>query len=170
MKLVLLRHAQKGITPFDDPHLTETGFRQSEALASFVEKKILPIPTHAWVSPKIRTAQTLKSVCELAGARIEVTKGLDLRSADESANVFRKRVQQTLQHFQDRVASGAQETHYLCTHYDWIEDAMTLIHSDKDLNSFEFSHWGPTQYIVFEIQDDIWKVFQKGSAHATKTD
>ena len=169
MKLVLLRHAQKGITPFDDPHLTDSGFLQSEALADLVQKNILPAPTHLWASPKIRTTQTLSATAEIFKISIQKNELLDLRSAHETAEHFRKRIQELLSHLDERSISHSHEVHYLCTHYDWIEEAITLINADKDLNSFEFSHWSPTQYIVFEVQELLWRVLIKGNANVTKS-
>ncbi len=60
--------------------------------------------------------------------------------------------------------SNANEVHFICTHYDWIEEALTLINSDKNLNSFEYSGWSPAQFLVFEVSDGSWKVGQKGVA------
>ncbi len=168
MKVVLIRHAQKGITPYEDPSLTESGFLQAEFLCQLSKKNLLPNPTHAWVSPKTRTFQTLKPLCENLKIRPEITDSLDQRISNETSSDFRNRVSRFLQQFELRALEAPDEIHILCTHYDWIEEGMTLINSDKDLNSFEFSHWSPTQYVVFEIQDSIWKVIGKGSAHATK--
>ncbi len=168
MKLVLLRHAQKGITPFDDPHLTEAGFLQNEALGQLVLKEILPRPTHLWASPKIRTGQTLKATAEICKISIQVDDLLDLRSPEETAAQFRKRILALLHQTDGHAGKAPHEVHYFCTHYDWIEEAMTLINADKDLNSFEFSHWTPTQFIVFEIKEALWRVLKKGNAHAPK--
>lgn len=167
MKVVLIRHAQKGITPYENPGLTEGGLLQAEALCDLAKKKLLPTPTHAWVSPRIRTFQTLKPLCENYHVQIQVAESLDQRTSAESAIDFRKRILNFLNQFDSMTAN---ETHFFCTHYDWIEESLTLMNSDKDLSSFEFSHWSPTQFVVFEIQNNLWKVLRKGSAHATKID
>lgn len=168
MKVVLIRHAQKGITPYEDPSLTEGGLLQAESLCQFAKKKILPLPTHAWASPKTRTFQTLKPLCENYKIQIQTTESLDQRSMNETSQDFGKRVSNFLHQLDLRAAEAPEEIHILCTHYDWIEEGMTLINSDKELNSFEFSHWSPAQFVVFEIQNGTWKVIGKGSAHATK--
>lgn len=170
MKVVLIRHAQKGITPYEDPTLTEGGHLQAEALCQLAKKSILPTPTHAWASPKIRTFQTLKPLCEEHKIQIQIADSLDQRSSTETAGEFRKRISIFLHQFEQRAQEAHNEIHFLCTHYDWIEECLTLINSDKDLNSFEFSHWSPAQFLVFEIESSIWKVIRKGSAHATKID
>lgn len=168
MKVVLIRHAQKGITPYEDPSLTEGGLLQAESLCQLTKKNLLPIPTHAWVSPKTRTFQTLKPLCESHQIRAQITEALDQRSSNETSADFRKRVSNFINQLDLRATEAPDEIHILCTHYDWIEEGMTLINSDKDLNSFEFSHWSPTQFVVFDVQDSVWKIIGKGSAHATK--
>jgi phosphohistidine phosphatase SixA len=170
MKVVLFRHAQKGITPFEDPALTEAGYKQAEAISQLVAKNVLPEPTHCWVSPKIRTRQTLQAVCDLSQIQIKSSDLLNLRAQSENSQDFRKRISELIQFLDSTSLTSNNEVHYLCTHYDWIAEAMTLINSDKDLNSFEFSHWAPAQYIVFSLQNSIWKFEKKGQAHASKID
>ncbi len=170
MEVVLFRHAQKGITPFEDPELTAEGLRQAEMIATLVAKKIIPPPTHAWASPKIRTSQTLQPACESRQIKIQKTDFLNLRSDRETSLVFNRRIAEFLLQFEKNKTAHSSETHFLCTHYDWIEEAMTLINCDKDLNSFEYSHWAPTQFIVFEITQAHWKLVRKGSAHAAIID
>jgi phosphohistidine phosphatase SixA len=79
MKLLLMRHAQKGLQPFEDPGLTEEGLRQAEKIASLVQKNVLPKPTHIWASPKIRTSQTLQAVGDASKVKIQKTESLDVR-------------------------------------------------------------------------------------------
>lgn len=168
MQVVLIRHAQKGITPYENPGLTEGGFLQAEALCELAKKSFLPIPTHAWVSPRIRTYQTLKALCESYQVQIQVTDSLDQRASEENNDQFRKRISSFLNQFETHTVETSEQIHFLCTHYDWIEESLTLINADKDLNSFEFSHWAPTQFVVFEIEKSVWKVIRKGSARAAK--
>lgn len=168
MKVVLIRHAQKGITPYDNPGLTEDGLQQAESLCELAKKNQLPVPTQAWASPRMRTFQTLKPLCQSYGVQVQSTDSLDQRTSGESSSDFRKRISHFLHQFELRASEAPSETHFLCTHYDWIEESLTLINSDKDLNSFEFLHWSPTQYVVFKIENSVWKVLRKGSAHAAK--
>lgn len=165
MKFVLLRHAQKGITPYADPELTKAGFDQADAILTLVKQNLLPAPTHAWASPKIRTYQTLRAVCEDTKVRIEISDLLDQRESHESLVQFRHRIQSFLDSFSQ---NGSDEIHFICTHYDWIGEAITLINSDKDLNTFEFSHWSPAQFVMFEITAGHWKFLRKGTAAANK--
>ncbi len=161
MKFVLFRHAQKGLAPYADPELTAEGFSQAEAIGGLIKQNLLPKPTHAWVSPRIRTGQTLRPTCDEYSVQIQVTDLLDLRHSDETTIEFRNRIQEFLKMIDASTATN--ETHFACTHYDWIEEAMTLINADKDLSSFEFSHWPPAQFIVFDTENDIWKFIRKAA-------
>lgn len=161
MQIVLLRHAQKGLTPYSDPELTSEGNSQAQALYRMVENLQLPIPTHLWVSEKIRTRQTLEPIQKSYLLTFQQTESLDLRGNSETSADFRKRIQKFLNSFEVDVTKN--ETHYLCTHYDWIEEAMTLINCDKDLNSFEFSHWAPGQFLNLTVTNSVWKFVKKGT-------
>jgi phosphohistidine phosphatase SixA len=173
-QLILLRHAEKGITPFEDPHLTPKGFQQAENLLNEVRHQRLPTPTQLWASTKIRTTQTLQPTAQHFHLRTETTNLLNLRQSNESPSQFRERIEffykkMTLATAENLTASSR---HFVCTHYDWIEEAMTLINCDNDLNTFEFSHWAPAQYIVFEIPSSLsepWKFIRLGTSATDST-
>jgi phosphohistidine phosphatase SixA len=164
MILILFRHGHKGLTPFQDPNLTPKGFDQAIDLVTQIEKGILPKPTHCWFSEMIRTEQTLEKAIEKFRPKISKKSELNVRSHTETAKTFQTRIQKFCTDLISK--QKPQEVHFLCTHYDWIEDVLTLINSDKDLNSFEFSGWAPGQYLVFEIEssdkNEAWKVLKKG--------
>jgi broad specificity phosphatase PhoE len=161
MKFVLFRHAHKGFVPFDDPELSLQGFEQSARLLELVKTGQIPTPHVLLVSPKRRTSQTFYPLSREFGLKLEIRPELDQHLVNENNSEFRKRIQ----NFINSIDNFSQNSNiYACTHFDWIEESMTLINCDKDLNSFEFSHWSPTQYIVFEIQDGLWKIISKGSA------
>lgn len=162
MKFVLFRHAHKGISPFEDPELSKQGFEQSILISELIKKEVLPKPTHLFVSPKRRTSQTFYPTGKEFTLPLKIQPELDQRNSHESSAEFRQRVQNFLNHIEKIPA--ADSVIFACTHYDWIEESMTLINCDKDLNSFEFSHWSPTQYIVFQVQSGLWKFQSKGSA------
>jgi len=162
MIIVLIRHGHKGSTPISNPELTEKGHEQSLALAEIVQQGRLPKPTHCWFSDKIRTQQTLSEVIVRNSPVTFEKPELSTRHHTETSTVFRQRVQNFLTSIEQR--SNANEVHFICTHYDWIEEALTLINSDKNLNSFEYSGWSPAQFLVFEVSDGTWKVGQKGVA------
>ena len=163
MDIILFRHAQKGLTPFDDPHLSPEGFRQADNIVSLIEQGKLPKPTELYASEKIRTAQTLQKVADLLKLPIAKKAELNLRSEFETSSAFQLKVQNWIQEM--TVTSGKDSDSrclYACTHYDWVEVAMSCIPSDTDLSTFEFSHWGPAHYVHFHIEDSVWKVRRKG--------
>jgi phosphohistidine phosphatase SixA len=163
MQLILLRHAHKGITPAADPELSAPGFKQAEKLTEAIEQKKLPAPDKFWVSEKIRTRQTIEAASQKFNCTIETSDLINLRSYSETASDFRLRIKKMIGLLNSLANDGSKQTHYLCTHYDWIEDALVFIPSTTDLTSFEFSSWSPAQYIHFEIKDSTWTVKAKGA-------
>lgn len=161
MKFVLFRHAHKGILPYDDPELSIQGFEQAVRISTLIKRQSLPLPTHLFVSPKIRTSQTFYPTSKEFNLKIELQPDLDQQSSRENRLDFKKRVQHFLQ--QTQFSEQADSVIFACTHYDWIEQSMTLINCDKDLNSFEFLHWSPAGHIVFEIQSNKWILINKGN-------
>lgn len=162
MKFVLFRHAHKGILPFEDPELSLQGFEQAHRISDLISKNSLSIPTRLFCSPKRRTSQTFYPSAQRLGLKTEVNPDLDQRASQESSIDFKNRVQKFLRQIEKL---NGNLVIFACTHYDWIEEAMALINSDKDLKSFEFSHWSPTQYVEFEIENNLWKVTMKGTAN-----
>lgn len=162
MKFVLFRHAHKGIVPFEDPELSLQGYEQAALILDLIKKENLPKPTHLYASPKRRTAQTFYPTSKEFNLKIEVQPDLDQQNPQEANLDFRKRVQHFLKQIEN--AQLPDSVIFACTHYDWIEESMALISCDKDLNSFEFSHWSPTQHIVFELEKNHWKLLKKGTA------
>ncbi len=161
MLILLLRHGHKGLSPQNDPDLTPQGFEQSDNLAKQVYLGELPPPTHCWYSDKIRTHQTLNSVINQNKPVVFKKTDLSVRLQKESSTDFRQRIQKFCTQIKQR--NNSNETHFICTHYDWIEEALTLIDADKDLNSFEFSNWSPGQYLLFLQESSIWKIQKKGT-------
>ena len=162
MQLILFRHAHKGLTPSADPELSAPGFKQAEKLVELVNSKKIPAPTKAWVSEKIRTRQTIEPVIRYYKAAVETSDLLNLRGYNENAEQFRLRIKKMLNMIDELSQKNASEIHYLCTHYDWIEDALVFINSSTDLTTYEYASWAPAQYIHFEIRDGLWIVKSKG--------
>ena len=162
MQLILFRHAHKGLTPAADPELSAPGFKQAEKLVELVVQSKIPAPTKSWVSEKIRTRQTLDPVCRKFQAAIEASDLLNLRAYSENAEQFRLRIKKMLAMMDSLSEKNSNDIHYLCTHYDWIEDALVYINSTTDLTTYEYASWAPAQYIHFEISDGLWAVKSKG--------
>ena len=162
MKFVLFRHAQKGFVPFDDPELSPKGFAESAKIPDLIRRSVLPVPTRLLVSPKRRTAQTFYPTAKDFDLDLVVERNLDQRNAEEGPNQFRERIRLFIEQVSDEKA--ADGCFFACTHYDVIEESMSLIPCDRDLNTFELSHWAPVQYVVFEIKSGLWKYIKKGDA------
>lgn len=162
MKFVLFRHAHKGILPFEDPYLSPQGLIQAVQIRENVSDRKIPAPTHLLVSPKCRAGQTFLPLSHELQLPLQVQSALDQHLSGETTSEFRDRVRIFLGNIAHQYA--ADDVVYACTHYDWIEEAIALIACDRDLSTFEFSHWSPTQYIVFEVRADRWIYIQKGSA------
>lgn len=162
MRFVLFRHAHKGIFPFDDPELSPQGHEQASLLPEMIQQQRLIKPTHLYVSPRKRASQTFIQISKKFNLKLEIQPDLDQRNQNESSSDFKKRILNFMKHVES--LNNTSTVIFACTHYDWIEESMTLINSDKDLNSFEFSHWSPTQHIIFELQDGVWKFIHKGIA------
>lgn len=160
MQILIARHAHKSHFPYEDPELSPQGFAQSLALAQLVASAVLPAPTHLLVSPRKRTHQTFFPIAKQLNLPLQTFTELDQRRNEESLADFRLRIQKMLKQCENK----KNQTVFICTHYDWIEESMSLIESDKNLLSFEFSNWSPTEFALFETDDSQWKFIKKGSA------
>ena len=162
MYLILIRHGHKTFLPPEDPTLSDKGFSQADELLKLVEKGVLAVPHTCWVSDSQRTYQTLEKIIKHHNVQYEKTEQLSVRQNHESGSEFRNRVAKTIISL-DQIAQHSRDKVYmLCTHFDWIEEAMSVINCDQNLTSFEYSHWAPAQYMVFEIKDGTWFVRSKG--------
>ena len=162
MYLILIRHGHKTFLPIEDPTLSDKGFSQSDQLLKLVEKGVLPVPTMCWVSDSQRTYQTVEKIIKHYAVQYEKTDHLSVRHNDESSSEFRNRVAKTMSSLEQLASQSRDKVYMLCTHFDWIEEAMSVINCDQNLTSFEYSNWAPAQYMVFELKDSIWFVRNKG--------
>lgn len=169
MMVVLIRHAQKDFLPFDDPALNEKGFQQAEELCVIAKKNILPTNTppatlELWCSDRTRTRQTLEKLAAEYKVKPEIHSELNLRETHEQGKDFRLRLEKLVTELTLKATSSAPKSIFLCTHFDVIEELMTLIPSDTDLSQTLFMHWAPTQYMVFEIKNKTWHLIKMGTA------
>ena len=156
MKLALFRHAEKENIS-SNPALSPRGLKQSEFLKTLIEKNELPLPQYLWSSPKIRAVQTFQKLSENKSLEIDVMQELEERSSQESSNMFSKRVKNFLQR-----SSQINGTVFLCTHYDWIEEALIYIPSDTDLSQSRYHSWRPGAFMLFEISNELWHLEKWG--------
>lgn len=150
MKIYLFRHAQKATDFTGDPDLTAEGHAQASKVLDKVLKNELPRPTELWVSPKKRTHSTFRPLSQHLQLPLQVQESLLEQHGDESLNEFRARIERLIASAQQNPESVV----FLCTHYDWVVEAMSVIPSDTDLSGAEFSHWSPCQYIGFEVKEE----------------
>ena len=162
MVILLFRHGHKTFSIDNDPPLSPKGFEQAHHLTQLIFDQKIPQATHCWVSEKIRTFQTLEKAIDQYQLTTYKKSDLNHREAGENSTQFRQRVQKFLHELGTRAKET--EVHYICTHYDWIEEALSLIDCDKDLSSYEYASWSPGQYLVFDLIDqNIYKLLSKGS-------
>ena len=161
MVILLFRHGHKAFSIDNDPPLSPKGFEQAVHLNQLIAEKKIPLATHCWVSEKKRTLQTLEKAIDQHQMITHKKSDLNYREAEENTAQFRSRIQKFLRELSARAKES--EIHYVCTHYDWIEEAMTLIDCDKDLGSYEYASWSPGQYLVFDLIDqNSYKLLNKG--------
>lgn len=150
MKIYLFRHAQKAMDFSGDPDLTPEGHAQASKILDKVLKSEIPHPTELWVSPKKRTHSTFRPLSQHFNLPLQIQESLLEQKSEENISEFRSRIERLF----EGVAQKEDAVVFLCTHYDWVVEAMSIIPSDKDLSSSEFSHWSPAQYVAFEVQQD----------------
>lgn len=150
MKIYLFRHAQKAMDLSGDPDLTVEGHAQATKVLDRVLKNELPRPTELWVSPKKRTHSTFRPLSEHLSIPLQVNIDLTEQQSDENISDFRSRIEKLM----TGTAMRSQGVVYLCSHYDFLVEAMGVLPSDKDLTDTEFSHWSPCQYIGFEVTEE----------------
>jgi broad specificity phosphatase PhoE len=154
MKVYLFRHGQKDSLPFEDPDLTSFGHQQANKLAELIRNGDLLKGTQFLASPRKRAQSTLRPAATLCQAPLQVASDLDQRTSFENADVFRARIQQTLNSLEKKFSTN--DVIYLCSHHDWIEESLSVIPADTDLLDPRYWSWRPAQYMHFEVQDGLW--------------
>lgn len=160
MIIVIFRHGHKQFSIDENPPLSPKGLEQAKNLEQLIQSQVLPVPTHCWFSPKLRTRQTLESCFKSSAAFTFEKNELNTREIDETTKNFRNRIQKFFNEINAR--NNPKEIHFVCTHYDWIEEALTVIDADAGLNSYELSSWAPGQFALFELQDHRYLYLKKG--------
>lgn len=153
----LFRHADKEMSSGSNPPLSKMGHEQALRLKSLCLEKKMPIPEKVWVSPKIRTMQSMEPAAGIQDLSCEVLSDLSERLRNETSVEFENRIKKVL-----REASQGKGVLFLCTHYDWCEEAFSLIPTPDDQASPSFFSWHPLSYCGFEIIEDRWHFISKG--------
>jgi len=157
MKMILFRHAEKTSDGTSNPKLSPRGREQAEKLSEEVSAKKLPKPQVLLVSPRSRAQETFAVLSQKSGVALKVTDLLDERKPEESSADFRRRVQELLVLIQMDYQDN--DCVYLCTHFDWIEEFLTVVESSTDLLQNKYHHWGSGQWMWFE-KDDLWNLMK----------
>ena len=152
MRLVLFRHAEKQHDGTANPKLSSYGAQQALKLAQDVSVKNLPTPQVLMASPRVRTQQTLSPLAQKLGLNISIIEPLNERLPSESVADFRRRIQELLIHTQ--MDYQKNECVYLCTHYDWIEEFLTIVECSTDLR--QYSQWASAQWLWLD-KKEIWE-------------
>lgn len=150
MKIYLFRHAQKSVDFTGDPDLTPEGHAQALRLLDKVIKNELPRPTELWVSPKKRAQSTFKPLSQHFALPLKIHDSLLEQQADENLEQFRKRIEKLF----EKASENTDSVVFMCTHYDFVIEAMAVVPCDTDLSAPEFAHWSPCQYVGWKKNAD----------------
>jgi phosphohistidine phosphatase SixA len=165
MKIVFLRHATRSTQGLGDSALNQTGLIQAANLPDLlVPRGPLPLPLQLYSSPRKRAQQTLGPLAAHTQVPIEVDMRLDERQQNESATDFEKRVLAMIGLLED-LATAAPENStgaiYVCTHLDWLEAGMQLLHSD--MRDTEIYHnWSAAEFRIFKVHEGLWQSKERG--------
>lgn len=157
MRVYLFRHAERENSGQADPPLTAHGRKQATAIGRLVASGEWDRPDRIWISPRRRTLETFAPAAASAGVSVQVLPELDERQSAESGAQFTLRVRRLL--IETAQTPGVT---YLCTHLDWIEEAIIAIPSPEDLLATQHQIWSPAQHMIFDIEDGLWHLRRQG--------
>lgn len=150
MKVYIFRHAQKDVDFTGDPDLTSSGHEQAEKLLNKVIKNELPTPTLLWSSPKKRTFSTFAPLANHLNIKIHAHADLHEQLRGENLNQFRQRIGKVL----DAASEQKNQIIFICTHYDWLAEMVSVVNSDLDMGHPSLASWSPAQHIGFDVEED----------------
>jgi phosphohistidine phosphatase SixA len=126
MKICLLRHGSRDLTSSSDNGLNQAGIEMAKSLPSkLIPQGEFPVPTLLRSSPKRRARETLGPLSEKLHKPLKVDSGLDERQNAETSVQFRTRVRNYLEQLRKQCSSA--DVAYLCTHADWLEEAIIIL-------------------------------------------
>ena len=119
--LVLLRHAHRDVEERSrDNGLSEKGEEQVRRMVEFARKRLEDSAPVFLSSPKKRCVETLSPLARALGGRVVIDPRLSERSPVEGAAEYLAR----LEEFLDFWKYECPETTIVCSHGDWIPDAI----------------------------------------------
>lgn len=154
----MFRHAERDNSGDSNPDLSPRGRKQAEVLSELALKQHLPLPLRLMCSPKKRAQSTFSVLSENAKVPLSIQDALDERLPEESLPQFKSRIQT----FLSELTLKSSSVIYICSHMDWLEEALILIPSDTDLLSPSFQTWPPGKFLHFHIEDKIWHFLKAG--------
>ncbi len=158
MQVLLIRHAEKQNSfGSHNPPLSPKGLLQAENLLQIYQENKLFKPDQLWGSSKIRTQQTLDQLANKIGKQIQILPELEERKSTENRTDFQKRVQNVINKIEK-----SQQNIMLCSHMDWLEEALNLIPLADNISNNLYSHWPSGAYFHFQFQDGLWVYQQSG--------
>lgn len=155
MQILVFRHAEKTFSMQGNPPLSEYGSQQATKLAQLVEQNKLPRPEILLCSLQLRTLQTLLPLSRLLQIEVQKTEQLDERKSSESLPQYREKIRTLIESFSAQKPAQQKNT-FLVTHFDWLEEAMSIIPCDQDLTQAQFSGWSSACFMHFQVQSGIW--------------
>jgi broad specificity phosphatase PhoE len=156
MNVYLFRHGQKGFSPFAEPDLTDAGHKQATVIAERIRSGTLLPGTQFLVSPRVRAQSTLRPAALFCKVTPKIVEALNQREGFESAEQFRSRIADFIRTLEKNYAET--DTVYLCTHHDWIEEALSLIPADTDLLDSKYWSWNSAQFAQFKVTNGLWEL------------
>jgi phosphohistidine phosphatase SixA len=157
MKLVLFRHGDKAFDGTNNPPLSEFGVEQAELIQKLCSDSLLPTPAAIWASPKKRAQQTMLNLAKWANLKIEIKDDLDERNDADTKAQLQKRILNTIEAIH-KVEKTSPMNIYLCSHHDWVEEFLMQLPSNVDLQDHQYRHWGSAQYMVFNLNQQIFEL------------
>lgn len=155
--VILFRHADKQLSSGANPGLSNAGKSQAQNLNLLCVDKKIPAPQKIWVSPKVRTRESMEVVSRHFGVECEEFRDLAERQSRETSLQFYARIQKVLSQ-----AAAEKGPIFICTHYDWLEEGLAFIPTPDDQPTMSNFSWHPLSYLAFEIIEGRWHLFTKG--------
>lgn len=147
MKLILLRHGDRS-PGFSDVPLSDKGLQQAIKLS---QNPSLASTELLYCSPKKRAQQTIIPLAQKLSLPIETLQELDQMREIESPKDFMQRVQK----FIDSLQKQSTTTLLICSHSDWLQQAVLLLASEAQLFA-PYSFFSCAEYKVFEYINNEW--------------
>ncbi len=153
VSLVLFRHAERNKFIEDEPQLSPFGLKQAQHLSMSLDNLGLENPNCLFTSPRHRAIQTFQPLASKFNLKSQIKNELDEKKEQESLSQFRIRIAG----FINWIPSLNGQV-FLCSHLDWIEEALSLIESEEDLLKNPGVNWAPTQFLKldYDFKNEIW--------------